>query len=257
MSNLDVQPGAGPAQTGASLTQWQRVGNIFAAPSKTFDDIKRGNLSWWLPYLLAIVFMYVLFAGIAMKIGWQQVATNNMAMNPKQAERFQNLTPEQRAQGLKVAGIITEIILAASPVTILIVAALISLILWGTINFGFGAKATFQQIWVVNMYAMLPRALILPILATAAIFAGLAPDSFNINNMAATNVAYFLSFQDTNRALYAVLSQIDIVAIWVAILLSMGIAKVAGKKISAGFITVFGWWALWVFILTIIAYVTA
>jgi Yip1 domain len=256
MSNLDVQPGAGPAQTGASLTQWQRVGNIFVAPSKTFDDIKRGNLSWWLPYVISVLLLYVLFAAITAKVGWQQVATNNIAMNAKQAQRFQDLTPEQRAQGYKVAGKITEIIFAATPVTVLIFAGLLSLILWATINFGFGGKATFQQVFTINMYAALPRS-ILPILATAAIFAGLAPDSFNINNMAATNVAYFLSFQDTNRALYAFLAQMDIVAIWVAILLSMGIAKVAGKKISAGYITVFGWWAIWVFIMTIVAYVTA
>ncbi len=256
MSNLDVQAGAGPVQTGASLTQWQRVGNVFIAPSKTFEDIKRGNLSWWLPFLISIFFSYLLFAGITMKVGWQQVATNNMAMNQKQAQRLEQLSPEQRAQSLKVVGVVTEIILAATPVMILIFAALISLILWATINFGFGGKATFQQIFVVNMYATLPRA-ILPLLATVAIFAGLAPESFNINNMAATNVAYFLSIQDTNHALYALLSQVDVVAIWTAILLSIGIARVAGKKSSAGYITVFGWWALWVFISVLIAFATS
>ncbi|HEV2322549.1 MAG TPA: YIP1 family protein [Terracidiphilus sp.] len=254
MGNLDLQPGAGAAQTATGLTQWQRVGNTFVAPSKTFDDIKRGNTSWWLPFLISVVLTYMLFAGITMRIGWQQVATNNMAMNPKQAQRMEQLTPEQRAQGMKVAGVIIEISMAATPVLILIFACLTSLILWGTINFGFGGKATFQQIFAVNMYAYLPRTIV-SIMATAAIFAGLAPDSFNLNNMAATNVAYFLSVQDTNRALYALLSQIDIIAIWVAILLSIGIAKVAGKNRSAGFISVFGWWAVWVLLLVAVAYV--
>lgn len=256
MGNLDVQMGAGPAQTSTGLTQWQRVGNTFVAPSKTFDDIKRGNQSWWLPFLISVLLTYVLFAAVNMKIGWTQVATNNMAMNPKQAQRMDSLSPQQRAQGLKIAGVITEVIFAASPVTILIFASIVSLILWGTINFGFGGKATFSQIFAVNMYAVLPRAL-LPILATAAIYAGLAPESFNVNNMAATNVAYFLSIQDTNKVLYAVLSQLDIVGIWVAILLSIGIAKVAGKKLSAGFIAVFGWWAVWTLILVAIAFATS
>lgn len=256
MSNLDVQPNAGPVQTGAALTQWQRVGNIFASPSKTFEDIRRGNASWWLPYLISVLLMYVLFGALTARIGWQQVATNNIAMNPKQAERFQGLTAEQRARGIKVAATITEVIFAASPVTILVLAALVSLILWATINFGFGGRASYQQVFAVNMYAVLPRA-ILPILATAAIYAGLAPESFNINNMAATNVAYFLSFQDTNRALYVLLSQVDVIGIWVAILLSFGIAKVAGKKSSAGFITVFGWWGLWILVAVAIAYATA
>lgn len=255
MSNLDVQPGAGPVQAGATLTQWQRVGNIFASPSKTFEDIRRGHTSWWLPYLISVLLLYVLFAAITMKVGWQQVATNNIAMSPKQAERFQNLTPEQRAQGYKVAGMITEIIFAATPVTVLILAGLVSFILWATMNFGFGGRATFQQVFAMNMYAALPRS-ILPILATAAVFAGLAPEAFNINNMAATNVAYFLSMQDTNHALYALLSQVDVVAIWTAILLSIGLARVAGKKNSAGFTAVFGWWALWILAIVAIAVVT-
>lgn len=256
MSNLEVQPGAGSAQAGAALTQWQRVGNVFISPSKTFEDIKRGNTSWWLPYLISVVLLYVLFAAITTKIGWQQVAANSIASNAKQAERFQSLTPAQRAQGYKVAGLITEVIFTATPVTVLIIAGLVSLILWGTMNFGFGGRATFPQVFAMNMYAALPRS-ILPVLATAAILAGLAPDSFNINNMAATNVAYFLSMQDTGHALYALLSQLDVAGIWTAILLSLGLARVAGKKNSAGFITVFGWWGLWVVIMVAIAFATS
>jgi hypothetical protein len=256
MGNLEVQTGAGPAQTGTGLTQWQRVGDAFVAPSKTFEDIQRGNHSWWLPYLISVLLMYVLFAAITMKVGWTQVATNNMAMNPKQAQALENATPEQRARSLKIIGVVTEVITAANPVTILIFSSVVSLILWGTINFVFGGKATFAQIFAVNMYAALPRAL-LPVLASAAIYAGLAPESFNMNNMAATNVAYFLPVQDTNRVVYALLSQVDIIGVWVAILLSIGIAKVAGKGRGAGFATVFGWWAMVTFVMAIVAYATS
>lgn len=247
MSNLGFQPGAGPVQAGARLTQWQRAGNVFVAPSKTFDDIKRGNCSWWLPYLILLFFTYVLFAAVTMKVGWQQVAQNNIAMSPKQAQRMDQLNPTQRATAMKIAGTVTEIFLAASPVLILIGASLVSLLLWGTINFVFGGKSRYQEIFAANMYAMLPRAIV-PLIATIAIFAGLAPEAFNISNMAGTNVAYFLSVQDTNKALYALLSQIDVLNIWAAVLLSIGIAKVAGKNRGAGYITVFGWWALWVLV---------
>jgi len=50
MSEPQVQPAAA-----AGLTQWQRVADTFTAPSKTFDDIKRGNRSWWLPLVLTVV----------------------------------------------------------------------------------------------------------------------------------------------------------------------------------------------------------
>src|SRR6185437_14910178 len=198
MSNLGIHPDAGPVKS-AGLTQWQRAGNIFVAPSKTFGDIERGNCSWWLPYIILLVFTYVVFAGITMKVGWRQVAQNNIAMNLKQAQRLHQLTPEQRDHAMNITGTVMEIFLAASPVLILIGACLVSLLLWGTINFGFGGKATFPQIFAANMYAMLPRAIV-PLMATIAIFAGLAPESFNISNMAGTNAAYFLSAQDTNKA---------------------------------------------------------
>lgn len=243
MSDLQTQPTAAPA----GLSQWQRVTNTFAAPSKTFEDIKRGNWSWWMPFLITVLFSYVLFAAITAKVGWQQVAENNISMRPKQEARMDQLNPEQRANAKKLAGVITEIIVAASPVMILLAATIVALLMWGTINFVFGGKAKFGEIYAVNFYSTLPN-IIPPILGAIALFAGLAPESFNINNVAGTNLAYYLSFQDTNKALYAVASQIDFVSIWVAVLLSIGIAKVAGKNKSAGYITVFGWWAVWTLI---------
>ena len=56
MSDMGEQTAAEPVQ---GLTQWQRVANTFTAPSKTFDDIKQGNKSWWLPFLISIAFVYV------------------------------------------------------------------------------------------------------------------------------------------------------------------------------------------------------
>jgi hypothetical protein len=254
MSDPAVQPSSAAEHTGSGLSQWQRVSSIFSAPSKTFEDIRLGRLSWWLPFLISVFFSYVLFAAITMKVGWKQVAANSVATNPTQMERINQLPPEGRDRALNIAGIFIEVSLAASPAVILIFAALASLILWATINFGFGGKSTYGQIFAVNMYAALPR-LFLPLLATIALYAGMAPESFNLSNMAATNAAYFLSVQDTNKALYVLLSQIDVISIWVAVLLSLGIARVAGKKKSAGFITVFGWWGLWVLGRTLVALV--
>lgn len=255
MSDPAVQPSAEAAQTVSRLSQWQRVGNIFSAPSKTFEDIRLGRLSWWLPFLISVLFSYVLFAAVTMRVGWTQVAVNTLAANPSQMDRINQLPPDGRANTLRVVGIFLEAVLAASPVMILIFAALMSLILWATINFVFGGKSTYGQIFAVNMYATLPR-LFLPLLATIALYAGMAPESFNLSNMAATNAAYFFSMQDTGKALYTLLSQIDVISIWVAVLLSLGIARVAGKKKSAGFITVFGWWGLWVLGQVLVALIT-
>ena len=142
MDDLQVQT-AGESAPG--LTQWQRVADTFAAPSKTFEDIKRGNRSWWLPLILMALTGYLLFAAISQKIGMEQVVQNQIQLNPKSQEQMAQATPEQRAQGMKFALGLTEGIFVASPVFGLVYAVVISAVLLGTINFLFGGRAKFGE----------------------------------------------------------------------------------------------------------------
>jgi hypothetical protein len=244
MSDVDVQS---PAEQSPGLTQWQRVVDVFTAPSKTFEDIKRGNKSWWLPFIIMAIVGYILFAAVTTKIGMQQVVDNQIHLNPSQEERMEQATPEQRETGRKIALYITEGIFLANPLLLLAILALGSLVLMGTINFGFGGKAKFGGIFAAWMYAGLPGILKV-ILGVIVIFAGTAPESFNIKNYAPTNIGAFLNPLETNKALYALASSIDIITIWSVVLLGMGVAIVAGVKRSSGYIAVFGWWALIVLI---------
>ncbi len=230
-----------PAEPKPGLSQWERVSNAFTAPSRTFEDIRRGNRSWWLPFLIGIVFSYMLFAGISMRVGWSRAAENMIRMNPKQAERIDQLPEDQRASALRITAISTEVSAAAGPVLFILMALVVAAILWGTVNFAFGAQASFGAVLAVYFYASLPM-IFKPLLATIALFVGIAPESFMLQNYVGTNIAYYLSFEETNKALYVLLTQIDIVNLWVAILLSIGLAAVAGKKRSAGYATVFCWW---------------
>jgi hypothetical protein len=229
------------------LSQWQRVVNIFSAPSKTFEDIKRGNRSWWLPFVIMMVIGYLFFAAVDLKIGMQQVVDNQIHLNPKQEEKMAEATPEQRDMGMKISLYITEGIFIANPLVVLAIVALGSLGLWGTINFGFGGKATYGSIFAVWMFASLPS-VIKTMLGTIVIFAGVAPESFNIKNFAPTNLGAFLSPTDTNAALYSLATSLDAITIWTLVLAGIGTAIVAGVKRSSGYIAVFGWWALFVLI---------
>jgi hypothetical protein len=97
------------------------------------------------------------------------------------------------------------------------------------------------------MYASLPG-IIKSLLGTVVIFAGTAPESFNLKNFAPTNVGSFLNPLETNAALYKLASALDFTTIWTMVLLGIGIATVAKVKRSSGYIAVFGWWALFVLI---------
>jgi len=76
------------------------------------------------------------------------------------------------------------------------------------------------------------------------LFAGSAPESFNLNNFAPTSVGAFLSPIETNPAIYKLASSLDVTSIWYMILMGMGLAIVAGVKRTSGYIAVFGWWAI-------------
>lgn len=229
------------------LSQIQRITNTFAAPSKTFEDIKRGHLSWWMPFIITILASYVLFTAITLKVGWGQVADNVLRADEKTQEKLASAPPEARATALKYTQYSIEGGFAAAPLIVLVVTALGSLGLWGTINFVFGGKATYGSIFAVWMFADLPR-IFKSLLGAVAIFAGGAPESFNLQNFAPTSVGAFLSQQETPKALYVLASWLDATTIWSLVVLAIGTAIVARVKRNSGYFAVFGWWVLFLLI---------
>ncbi len=240
MSDMGLQTAAEPVQ---GLTELQRVTNIFTAPSKTFEDIKQGNKSWWLPFLISIAFVYIFFAAVSLRVGWDQVAENAIHLNPKASAKLDQAPPEQRAMSLKFTQYAMEGGLACSPIIAIVATAIGAGILLGTINFIFGGRAKFGSVFAMWMFAGLPG-IIKFLLGTIVIFAGLAPESFNMENFAPTNAGAFLSAQDVGPALYKLATAFDVITFWTMILAGMGLATVAGVKRSSGYIAVFGWWAI-------------
>jgi hypothetical protein len=240
MSDTSVQP-VGESTPG--LSQLARVTNTFTAPSKTFTDIKNGHRAWWLPFLIYVVLGYVFFFAVNSKIGMRQVMENQIQLSPKAQERMANLTPEQRETQMKVSTYVTEGIFLATPVFLIIMGLVISGVMLGTINFGFGGRAKFGSVLSVWMYAMLPS-IFKTLLGIVVIYAGAAPESFNIKNFAPTNVGAFLNPVEVGPAIYSLATSIDIITIWTLVLVGIGTAMVAGVKRSSGYIAAFGWWIL-------------
>ena len=147
----------------------------------------------------------------------------------------------------KISLYVTEGIFIANPLLVLAGVAICSLVLMATINFGFGGRAKFGSVFATWMYASLPG-IVKVLLGVIVIYAGTAPESFNIKNYAPTNIGAFLNPLETNKALYALASSLDIITIWTMVLLGIGVATVAGVKRSSGYIAVFGWWAVIVLI---------
>ena len=240
MSDLSVQAVAGQA---AGLSQWQRIVNIFFAPSKTFEDIRLGNSSWWLPFLLYLVIGTALWSAVGSRVTWETVMENNLRMAPKQAEQLENLPPEQQERQKAMSTTVQKFIWMGAPVFALMMDLVAAGVLLGTINFGFGGKASYGKVLAVLWYGGLPGLLKL-LIGLIGLYAGVAPESFLPGNPAGTNVGYYLSPTDTNKVLYALATNLDPITIWSLVLTSIGLAVVAGKKKSDGLIAVFSWWLL-------------
>ena len=255
MTDTSVQPAA----VTPSMSQMQRVISTFTAPSKTFTDVKNGHKNWLLAFLIVLVTGSALWSTITSgktAVTWKTIFEEQQAKMPEFAKRMQENAiaaqpPEQQAatrQKMETAGPRQQqITWSLAPGGLVLINLVCALVLWPTINFGFGGKAKFGSIFTVWMYAMLPSC-IKTILGIVVLYAGTAPESFNIKNFAPTNLGAFLNPIDTNPGLYSLATSIDFITIWSLVLVGIGTALVAGVKRGSGYIASFGWWALLVII---------
>lgn len=232
-----------PIDETPGLSQIDRLSNILFAPSKTFIDIRDKNRSWWMPFMLSILFVYVFFSLVTVKVGWRQVADNVIASDAKAQERLAQAPNPTAAkeQAVNISSLIIQVTAWGSAALALIGALVASLILWGSINFIFGGKSKFVDIFCLWMYAGLPG-IFKFIVSSVMVFIN-APDAFNIKSFSPTTLSTWLP-ADTNKFLMAIAMKIDITDIWSMVLLSIGLAILAKVNRSSGYIVVFGWWCI-------------
>lgn len=231
---------AQPESTVAPLSQGQRVVDAFIAPSKTFTDILRSS-SWWFPWLIGVVLSVVLGLAIQQKVGWDKVYDNMMKQaSVAQQQKMEQAPPEQQAKIRAVSEAFTKYAVFAGPLFGLLIAVVVAGVLLATLNFGFGARAKFGQLFAVWFYASLPMA-IKWLLTIITIYAGADPDSFNLRNPVGTNIGYYLP-TDMAKGIIAFATSIDLFTIWTLVLLTIGCSIVG--KISRGKAAgaVWGWW---------------
>ncbi len=129
----------------------------------------------------------------------------------------------------------------AAPIFIIIYALIIALVLMATFNFGMQAEVAFSRALAIVIYAWLPG-IVSSILAIVSLLVG-NPDNFHFENPVATNAAYFLDPATTSKFVYVLLQSFDVIGLWIVVLMGIGFAVNAKKKISIGTgIMVVGCW---------------
>lgn len=240
--------------SGSGLSQTERVVDTFIAPSKTFTDILRDS-SWWLPYLIGAIIGIVFGFAILNKIGLPTLVESTIHQSKSLEDQVAQAMPEVATQIRGRIGTNFKFFLYAGPLIGIIGGVICAAVLLGTANFVFGGKARFKQMLAVWFYGVLPLT-VFYLLVIISVYAGLAGDSFNINNALGTNIGYYMQGGDSPRWLVALLSAVDIFAIWSACLLTIGVSIVAGIRRSSAAIVVFGWWFLFAMLKVVGAAVT-
>lgn len=234
-------PGTGPvaALEPVPLAEGSRIVNTFLAPSKTFTDLRR-SASWWAPFLLLSIVSVAFFYVVDQKIGFSKVVENQVEASPKATRQLEQLPPDQRSQAIsrQVAGV--RYFCYAYPGVILLWNLIIAAVLFASFKFGVSASVKFKTSYAIVMYASLPL-LLKTVLAAISVAAGADPDSFNLQNPAATNPGYFLS-PGNSPFLYSTATALDIFMIWTLILTAIGFSCVSKARRSTAMTIVFGWY---------------
>ncbi|HEU4417254.1 MAG TPA: YIP1 family protein, partial [Candidatus Angelobacter sp.] len=146
-------PVAEPA--GPGLSEPARLINVFFAPKKTFEDLKR-NSSWWVPWLVTGIFILIFGVVAAQKIDMARFIQQQIDKSPSAQRRMEQLTPEQRERGIAMQATGTKVAFYAYPIITLIGGLVIAALLMVVFNFMLGAEVPFQRALGVVFYSYVP-----------------------------------------------------------------------------------------------------
>ncbi len=230
-----------------AMNAMQRVVNTFVAPTKTFEDVRRRS-DWWIPFLIASAVGLVYAFVVLHKIGLPTLVDGVMRQSTALESQLSSSTPEQAA-AIRSRVEMNFKFMYVAPVFSMVVGLIAAGLLLATANFGAGGKATYKQMLGVWFYGALPLTLF-AVVVIAAVLGGVVGDSFNIKNPVGTNIGFYLQDGDLPKTLLPLLSACDLFAIWTAVLLTIGVSIVAKITRFAAGAVVFGWWLVWILLLT-------
>lgn len=206
---------------------FSRITGVFFEPGKTFEDIGR-RPTWFLPLLVTIVATIAFYATYGQRVGYERFLRQQMATNPKVAQRMEQIPAERREASIATQAKITGISYMAGPVIAMPIMMLISagILLGLTAMMSAGLK--YKQVFAVVAFSALPGALKY-LLAIVVVFLK-NPEDFNLQNPLAFNFAAFMDPLTSSKFLYTVGSAFDLFAIWTILLTAIGLSAAAGKK---------------------------
>ena len=223
------------------LSQVGRVVDTFVAPTKTFEDLRR-SANWLVPLVLLVISTEALVWVADKKVGFQKMAENGLALQPKAAARLDQLSAEDRASQMEKIVSVTAVTSYLSPAIVVVFLLIVAAVLLATFNYGLGAELSFNQCVAVVMYASLPG-IIKALLAILALMVG-SGEGFLLQNPLASNLSPLID--PSSHFLYSLAMNLDLFTIWTLVLSGIGFACLTRQSRGTCLGVVFGWWVIWV-----------
>jgi len=207
-----------PPATGRST--WDNLRDVVLAPSDTFEDV-RERPRWLIP-LIVVMGATLIVSYFMMPLYSEMQRAGVMASD---------MTPEQREQALQGMEAFKWIGLAAGPIMVGIVSALIALLFWGWAAISGARDPQYKVAFTAMVYANVIQ--ILQAVAQAIVVAVKGAEQVALEGGPPTfGLALFLERGDMPRLLYGLLANVNFFSIWAAIV--MAIAGVVAMRMSKG-----------------------
>ncbi|MGA3324769.1 MAG: YIP1 family protein [Terriglobia bacterium] len=222
-----------------------RLFGVFISPGETFADIAR-KPGFVAPVVTIIVASCTLADTLYLKVG----AETMTRLSLERSSFASRMTPEQMDQAVSRSGGHLVRTLILTDVSIIIFTILFFLIVAGLgmmiVNAILGGQVKFKTLFSVATYANFPSILGV-ILSLPLIFFG-GTENLDPQNPIPVNLAFFLNYKQVPKPLFALAGSADIVAVWIVILLGLGMSRATGGKVKALPITLcfVGAWAIWI-----------
>jgi hypothetical protein len=214
----------------AGMSELARLTGVFFEPGRTFADVAQ-RPSWFVPMLLTVLFGLIFCVVVGQRIGWDNVAQQQME------KRMATMQPEQREQAMKQADL-TKKITQVSAYVIAVIGPAIGYLIAAAVLMGIvagilSAPVKFKQIFAIMCYSGMVG-VVAAVLMVVVIFLKKNPADFDIQHPLAFNLGALMDPNGPNKFLFALASSIDVFSIWRILLVAVGLKAAAGKKLSFG-----------------------
>jgi hypothetical protein len=224
-----------------SLSPVARIFGVLFSPQKTFEDIVR-KPSWIAPVLVSTVLSILAVVALNQRVNWREYISQQMEKSPRTAQ----LSADQKQQQAEVGAKFTVAIVYAAGVVVPICFALVvGLVMMGAYNLLAGAGARFAVSFAIVAHAGMVGIVSTPLFLLVLFlkpYGTIDPDNPVVTNLGA------LLPDDSAKWLMTLCKSLDIFAIWILVLITIGFAAVNPKKLKGAksFTIAFSVWAAFV-----------